>query len=152
MGEKRGEVALIIGGLLMIVGMFMTFITVEGPGGSTSFNGQDAEEASPYFVAGVVSLLAAAALFAMKSATGRKVVAGLAIAIVAFFGAYAAFTDITEIGDLSSGGIEASAGIGLYIAALGSIVALAGAIMALMAAPRTEVVTTPTTPTTQPPA
>lgn len=135
MTEKRGEMALLIGGILMIVGMFLTFVTVEGPGGSASFNGSDAEEASPYFIAGGAAILAAIALYLMKGSVGRKVVAGLAIALIAFFGLFAAFTDITEIGDLSGGGFEASAGIGLYLSGLAAVIALVGAVLALRSTP-----------------
>lgn len=148
MKEKRGEMLLLVGGVLMILGMFLTFVSVEGPGGSASFNGSDAEEASPYFIAGGVAIAAAIALFVMKGGTGRKVVAGLTIAVIAFFGVYAAFTDITKVGDLSTGDIEASAGIGLYLAGLAAVIALVGAVLALRDTPEER----PATPATAPPA
>ena len=149
--DRKAEIALLIGGVLILAGIiFLTFVTLEGGGAEESFSASDAEEASPFYIAGVTAILAAVAMWMVKGEMPRKVIAGLTILIVGFFGAYAAFIDITQIDDLTGGveGIEASPGIGLWVAAIGSILALVGAVLALMRAPAT---TGPATPIGTPP-
>lgn len=133
MADRKAELALIVGGILAIVGTFMAFATVSGPGGSISVTGREADEASNYLLAGGLAILCAILLRVMSGATGRKVVAIIALVGVGFFGLYGAIADITSISDLApaGSGVEASAGIGLYIVLIGSLLAVVGAVMSI---------------------
>lgn len=122
MATKRGELALVVGGALVLVGSMLAF----AKGGGESINVHDAEEGAPYLIAGVAAILAGGLLWIMSGAVGRKVVAVLALLIVGFFGAYAAFVDMTDMGDF---GLDP--GIGLYMMLAGSIIAVIGAVLAL---------------------
>ena len=131
MADRKAELALIVGGILAIVGTFMAFATVSGPGGSISVTGKEADEASNYLLAGGLAILCAILLWVMCGGTGRKVVAIIALVGVGFFGLYGAIADITSINDLAPAGVEASAGIGLYVVLIGSLLTVVGAVMSL---------------------
>ncbi|MEA2452945.1 MAG: hypothetical protein QOG04_1655 [Actinomycetota bacterium] len=134
MTDKKAEIALLVGGLLAIVGTFMTFATISGGGSSFSLSGKEADEASNYIVAGGFAILTGLVVWFSSGATVRKVMSILAIIIVGFFGVYGAINDISSIKDVAAGqagGFEVSTGMGLYICLIGSIVAVVGAVMAM---------------------
>ena len=149
MADRKAELALIVGGILAIVGTFMAFASVSGPGGSISVTGKEADEASNYLLAGGLAILCAVLLWVMSGATGRKVVAIIALIGVGFFRLYGAIADITSINDLApaGSGVEAKAGIGLYICLLGSLLAVIGAIMSLRGGKAVSEPVAPATPT-----
>lgn len=150
--DRKAEIALLIGGVLILAGIiFLTFVTFEGGGAKESFSASDADEASPFYIAGVTAILAAVVMWMVRGEMPRKVIAGLTLLIVGFFGLYAAFVDITDIDDFAGGieGVEVSAGLGLWVAAIGSLIAVVGAVLALIRKPATTV--GPTTPVTTPP-
>lgn len=128
MGTKRGELALLIGGILLIVGTFLTFVTVDyGDGTNEGFNASDVEQAVNYLMAGGIAIVLAGILWVAKGATARKVLAVIGIITIGYLGVYAGFVDITSISDL---GDSASAGLGLYVMTAGGVIAVVGAILA----------------------
>ena len=149
MDDNKGGVALLVGGVLIIIATFLTFVTLKGPGGEESFTAGDAEEAAPYYFAAGIALIAGIVAFLDKSG-GRavgKIFAVIAILGVGFFGLYASIVDITDIESFApeGSGVEASTGLGAYIALVGSVVAIIGAVLCLKGG-ATTVTTTPTAP------
>lgn len=133
MADRKAEIALFVGGILAIVGTFLTFATVKGAGVELSLTGSEAEEASNYILAGVIALVAGVVMWVAKGATPRKVMAILTIVLVGFLGVFGAIADITSVDDgtIAEAGFEASVGIGLYVCLVGSVIAVVGAVMAL---------------------
>ncbi|MGI8407339.1 MAG: hypothetical protein ACR2L3_02365 [Actinomycetota bacterium] len=151
--DKKPHLLLVIGGVLLILGTFLSFVKV----GTQSFSASDAEEGSNYLMAGVLSLITAGVLFAVGSATVRKVFAAIALLLVGFLGLYAAIADLRSINDFGSG---ASVGIGVYVLLIGGLLSVVGAVLALRSpAPTTNSGPAPSdpppasdTPTAAPPA
>jgi hypothetical protein len=130
--KSKAAVLLGVGGLIVIIGTFMNFLTVESGGVSQDFSAGDVDETGAYLIAGVLALIVAAVLnFSDK---GHKAAAIVGIIGIGFFGVFNAIRDLTSIADFEDefGGLAtAKAGIGLYLLLAGSIVALVGAIMAV---------------------
>jgi len=162
-GGSSGTVAGIvtaIGGIAMIVGPFLTFLTADTPQGSQSFSGIAPEiDGDGWFFLGVgVGLV----IFGVALATIRSVplsrVLGVLGLLAAGFMTYVGIVDIRDIASLEdqippevAGQFSFSVGIGLYVALAGAIVGLIGSGMALFAkgeAPHTA----PPPPPPPPPA
>lgn len=153
MTENKGGMALLLGGILMIVATFLTFVTLKGGGSEQTFSAKDAEEAAPYYMAAGIAIIAAIVMFVAKSDMPKKILAVIAILGVGFLGVYAAFVDITKAEDIApaGSGFEASSGIGAYLALVGAVIAFVGAILSLKG-DTTTTTTTPTTPAAPPPS
>ena len=152
MGNSGGVKAaglLILGSVIMVIGPVLTFITLKGPGGERSVTGYDLEEGSPYILAAVVCGLMGLLMFAVKGATGRKVLGVIAL-LGALFGGYAGFVDLTGEPEGLPAGVTSSSGMGTWVVLLGAILALIGAIIALTSPADTS--TGPLAPSAPPPA
>ncbi len=132
--EKRGELLMILGGILLFAGNFLTFIEV----GGVSFKATDElidNQASSYMLAGGAAIIFGGLLWsAVKGATGRKVISIIALLWVGFFGLYAGIVDYKDVSDAGEG---ASVGIGMYVLIVGAILAVVGSILTLKATPST---------------
>ncbi|MBA2724566.1 MAG: hypothetical protein H0U53_01135 [Actinobacteria bacterium] len=138
--DKKPHLLLVIGGVLLILGTFLSFVKV----GTQSFSASDAEEGSNYLMAGVLSLITAGVLFGVGSASVRKGFAAVTLLLVGFLGLYAAIADLRSINDFGSG---ASVGIGVYVLLIGGLLSVVGAVLAL----RSPAPTTHAHPPSDPP-
>lgn len=128
---KPAVLAQAIGGVFLIIGSLLPFFSISAGGQSESFGGMDTEDGKYYLSFGIIFLIFAAVLMMSKGRTMKKVFGILGILLGAF-STYAAFIDITGSSDeVTALGFDYSTGIGLYIVALGSILALIGALMAV---------------------
>jgi hypothetical protein len=130
--------------VILVVGPALNFLTLEGPGGSESFSGYEAEQGSTYVLAAVVIGLMGVLMFVIKSGAGRKVLGAIAL-LGALFAGFAGFVDLTDASDVPAelgDSISASAGLGTYVVLIGAVLALIGSLMAL-AAPDETVAGTP---------
>lgn len=135
---KKAALLIGLGGVVLIVGPLLPFLTDDFGG---SLGGLDTDDGKVFLGFGVALLVLAGAIWAIGSATGRRVVAALAT-LGALFMLYAAIVDITD--DLPEG---ISVGIGLYVTLIGTIVASVGAVWALFAKePAAEVAPPPPPP------
>lgn len=123
-GTKKAAMLIGLGGLLLIVGPLLPFLTDDFGG---SLSGLDTDDGKVFLGFGVGLLVLAGAVWVVRSSTGRRVVSGLA-ALGSLFMLYAAIVDITD--DFPEG---ISVGIGLYVTLIGTIVASAGSLWALFA-------------------
>lgn len=142
MGNSGGAKAaglLILSAVLLVVGPALTFASSEGE----SVTGYDADQGGTYILAAVVIGLMGILLFAVKGATGRKVLGALAL-LGGLFAGFAGFVDMTDLPE----GI--SSGLGTWVVLLGAVLALIGAIIALTSPADTS--TGPLAPTGPPPA
>lgn len=171
-GTSKPPTALIVlalGAVLVVVAYLLPFgsFNVEGFGVSESqtLGMGDVDDGKVYLVLGLVLLVLTGVLWA-KRATGSKAVA-IAVIVVAALVVVAGIIDIKDIDDLSgleaeTGGVSAedleafgvsleiSAGIGLYLALAGGVIALAGGVLALRQ--RGDSAPTYVTPATPPPS
>ena len=135
MGNDRGAKAgglLILSAVILAIGPVLTFVTVTGPGVDESFTGYSSAldgEGMGYAVIGALIGLMGILMFPIKGSVGRKVLGVIAI-LASLFALYGA---VTDLGGESSNGLEASAGIGVWIVLLGALVGVVGSILALTA-------------------
>jgi hypothetical protein len=127
-----GAALMVAGGALMIVGSFLNWFDFDGE----SFNGfskgsenEDGTKDGPVFsVLGGLALAFGFVQFASK----KMLALGILGIIVSAFGLIAAFADLSDVNDLvdlgDAFGVDASAGPGLYVVILGSVLAIAGSI------------------------
>jgi hypothetical protein len=146
-----GEILLIIGGLLLMIGLFMDYITVTMSmtfmGSTTSASEgvtgwQLATEASPsypiLFLVLIMGILALLSPFILRNAPIIGGIFGIIGVLCATVGWFQARADVEAamgmLGDFEGLGIEASVevgvGIGLIISSIGGILALVGGILA----------------------
>jgi hypothetical protein len=154
MSEKRGEILMIVGAVLMVLAPVLTFVTIKVADQSKSFNGFDAEQGSSYVLGAIIVAAMAIGLFFVGSGVGRKVMAVVGLAAAAFFGIVAGFVD-KDPGQYATGlgsGVSASAGIGPWLAIIGGILAVVGSVLALKTDRVATATPTTTTTTTTPPA
>jgi len=168
-GGTSGAVAgivMAIGGLAMIVGPLLTFLTADTPQGSQSFSGIATEIDGDgwFFLGSGVGLV----LFGILVATVRSLplsrILGVVGLLAAGFMTYVGIVDVMDIASLEdeippevAGQFSFSVGIGLYVAIAGAIVGLIGSGMALFAKGEVSRMAAPpppppaTTPTPPPP-
>ncbi|MBI4884777.1 MAG: hypothetical protein HY826_12070, partial [Actinobacteria bacterium] len=127
-----GAALLTFGGVLMIVGSFLSWFEIDGEtfngfseGGE---NGDGTKDGPVFAVLGVLALS-----FGLVQLAARKVLAlGIIGIVVGAFGLLAAIADLSDVNDLvdlgEAFGADVSAGPGLYVVILGAAVAIAGAI------------------------
>lgn len=153
----------IISGLLLAVGSFLTWVTVEASVPAANFSqkisagGTEVDDGWITLVCGVVAIVAGV-MFMQKMAKPRvaSILALIAAAIALVVGLID-FSDASSQVDVpaavtaAGGSVEASVGIGLYIVLLGGLGALIGGIM-LLRASRGATATTTTPPASAPPA
>ena len=120
MTKKNASMATLAGGVLLAVGSFLPWFTHDSLGSVNGFDGGDA-----YFTLAAGVILA---VLGYMSYSGKSypswigwVVAGLALVLVIID-----YFDISDTADLLGG----SVGIGIWIMAVGAIVALVGMFMA----------------------
>lgn len=129
MSHRTAGIALLAGGLLLIVGNFMGFATL--PTAGTSISAVDADEAANYLLAGGFALAAALVAWFPRS-RARRVVGVLAIGVIGFFGLFGAITDLRSLNDIpGTGTLEVNPGAGIYVLLIGSVIAIIGAVMTL---------------------
>ena len=110
MENRRGELLVGIGVVLLFVGPMLNFYDIDAPGFSVSGSGYDADEGSTYVLAGIVALIGLAMAWMLKGG-GRKA-GGIVILLAGLFAAYAGYVDaFTSPGDIPAE-VEVSHGIG----------------------------------------
>jgi len=120
---------LVVGGVLLIAGSFLTWFTVLGESYTGFSDGESGTKDGPVFVFFGVVVLA----FGIVQLVARKVLAvGILAIVISAFALLAALADISDVSDVvdlgDSIGIDASSGPGLWIILVGALIALAGAI------------------------
>ena len=129
MENRKGELLVVLGTVLLFVGPMLNFIDLEGPGGSLSGSGYDIDEGSTYVLAGIVALVGLAMAWLLKGG-GRKA-GGVIMLIAGLFGAYGGFVDAFTTPDGIPESVDISHGIGAYIVFAAGIIVAIGAIMVL---------------------
>lgn len=127
-----GSLILIIGGVLMIVGCFLNWFTVDG----RKFDGFAGDEGETKDGPVFVFLAVLSIGFGIAQLAARKVLAVAILAVVfASFAVLAAIADLSDVSDLmdlaDAFGEDASTGPGLYVILGGSLMTLAGGIATL---------------------
>lgn len=179
-GEGRARVPAVVtiaGGLLMVVGSLLPFVSVEAGafGGSQTFTGLDTPDGKFTLGAGVALAVLGAVILAAAGVL-PKVMGGLALVLggvmavliwmdIASLGADALRNLVRESGAVPPGvsedqvveileqsGVSVSAGVGLYLAFAGAIVGAVGGIMALVARTRRPEAAPPSASPEAPPA
>ena len=124
-----GAGMLVLGGVMLIAGSFLTWFSVLGESYTGFSDGDGGVKDGPVFVGlGVLALA-----FGVVQLMTRKVLAlGILAIIVAALALLAALADIGDVGDVvdlaDSLDIEASSGPGLWVILIGAMIALAGGI------------------------
>lgn len=124
-----GATMLVLGGVMLIAGSFLTWFSVLGESYTGFSDGEGGTKDGPVFVFfGVLALG-----FGLAQLMARKVLAVGILAIVfaafALIAALADIGDVTDVVNLADGiGVDASSGPGLWIILIGAMVALAGGI------------------------
>jgi len=159
-GGSSGTVAGIvtaIGGALLAIGTFLPFATVDAFGFSQSVSGMDTDSSWFYLGSGVVLLVLGIVILMMRQAGIRRIVGVIGV-IVAGLMTVVSIMDLMGLDDEipaeAAGQLTVTAGIGLYMAIAGAVVALIGSGMALFAkgeAPHMVAPPPPPPATTPPP-
>lgn len=122
------------GGLLMILGAVLEFASFEGFGLSESVGGLETDDGKLFLGVGVAILVFGAVIWGVQSVLARRVL-GIVGVLVSAFMVFAAIVDITGLGDEIPDEfvdqITVSAGIGLYVVLIGSVLALIGSGLAI---------------------
>lgn len=124
-----GAGILVLGGVLLIVGSFLTWFSIFGEK-YTGFSGGDSgSRDGPVFVFFGVVVLA----FGIVQLMARKVLAiGILAIVMSALALLAALADISDVSDRvnlsDSSGLDASTGPGLWVILVGALIAMAGAI------------------------
>jgi hypothetical protein len=165
-GTPIGAIIVIIGGALLAVGSFLTWLTLTGQGLDESASGIDGSDGWITLGAGAVAVVVGI----VATRAGRKSLAGLAIVagiVGGGMGVYDAMTvrdqiadDVAEqtgatpdqaraaIDELIDGGLmELSMGIGLYLVIGGGALALVGGVVMLATGARPPVMPATVAPT-----
>ena len=123
-----------IGALVVLIASLLPWARIDvdlgAIGGASTSQvalGFETDDGRLFLGAGAVLVVFAAAIWSLASATGRRVIGGLA-ALVSIFMLYAAIVDISD--DFPEG---VSVGIGLWIVLVGTIVASVGSLWGLFA-------------------
>ena len=124
-----GAGLLVVGGLLLIVGSFLTWFSVLGESYTGFSSGDGGTKDGPVFLFLGVVVLA----FGIVQLLARKVLAiGILAIVMSALALLAALADIGDVSDnmdlADSVGIEASTGPGLWVILIGALIAMAGAI------------------------
>ena len=124
-----GAGLLVLGGVLLIAGSFLTWFSVLGESYTGFSSGDSGSKDGPVFVFLGVVVLA----FGIVQLMARKVLVIGILAIVfsalALIAALADISDVSDVVDLADAvGIEASSGPGLWVILIGALIAMAGAI------------------------
>ncbi len=124
-----GAAMLVLGGVILIAGSFLTWFSVMGENYSGFSDGDGGTKDGPVFV--FFGVLAVG--FGVAQLLARRVLAlGILAIVFAAFALIAALADIGDVSDvvnLAEGlGIDASSGPGLWVILVGAMVALAGGI------------------------
>lgn len=143
-GGMSGGVAGIvtaIGGVLLAIGTFLVFATVEAFGFSESVTGWDTDSNWYYLGSGLALIVLGLVILTVGRPVARRVAGALGL-LVAGLATVVSIMDITgledEIPAEALGQVGVSPGIGLFLAVAGAIVGLIGSGMSLFA--RGEVV------------
>ncbi len=137
MAERKGELALLVGAILLFLGPALTFVTLKADASlgvaSESETGYGTGDSSSYVLAGILIAVALVVTALSKSAGLRKGMAVLAI-IGGAFALFAGIVDISGNADIPAeldGLVEISSGIGTYVVTLGAVIALIGGVLLL---------------------
>lgn len=124
-----GAGMLVLGGVLLIVGSFITWFSILGESYTGFSSGDSGSKDGPVFLFFGVVVLA----FGIVQLMARKVLAiGILAIVMSALALLAALADIGDVRDAvdlaDSIGIDASSGPGLWVILIGALIALAGSI------------------------
>ncbi|NQV05628.1 hypothetical protein HQ535_03685 [bacterium] len=121
---SRSTMVVAGGALLVILGSFLTWVSIDIGGQTISSSGTG--EGGDGTLTLILAIAAVAlAVFLLGKGTARKIAVAIAAALILLI-AIIDVQDIMSGGDL---GIDASVGIGLWLVVVGGVVALAGAFI-----------------------
>ena len=129
MENRRGELLVGLGVVLLFVGPMLNFYDIDAPGFSLSGSGYDADEGSTYVLAGIVALIGLAMAWMLKGG-GRKA-GGIVILLAGLFATYAGYVDAFTSPDNIPAQVEVSHGIGAYVVFAAGILTIIGAVLVM---------------------
>jgi hypothetical protein len=127
----------LVGAALIIVGVLLPWVTISFGGLSENVSGLDTDDGKIALGIGAVVALFGLIML-VKPTRGVLLGAGIVALILGVAQAIFSVIDLSDISDAAGGveGLEASAGIGLYLTLGGAVVALVGGLMGILAARR----------------
>jgi hypothetical protein len=136
MGQKKGEVLMLLGAVLLFIGPALDFVTVDGASGTEGLTGYDAEEGSTYVLAGVVVGAMAIGLWFASGKRARTALSAIGI-LGAAFGTFGGYVDLTQVDEGVPAELKSAvdAGIGTWLVLVAGIIALIGAVLSFRSAP-----------------
>jgi hypothetical protein len=130
-GNTNAGWLVLTGGILVIVGVFLPWITVNGPKGSFSTSGKDANEWAFLILGGFATVrgFSMARPQTFRFQLGAPLVGGVILAVFAAL----RWGDIQNALDVARGhaGITASVGIGFWAVIAGTVLVLLGGVLAM---------------------
>ena len=127
MENRKGELLVVLGVVLLFVGPMLNFYDIDAPGVSLSGSGYDADQGSTYVLAAIVALIGLAVAW-MLTGGGRKA-GGIVILIAGVFATYAGYVDAFTNPDDIPASVDVSHGIGTYVVTAAGVLTIIGAVL-----------------------
>jgi hypothetical protein len=130
-GNTNAGWLVLAGGILVLVGVFLPWLTVTGPGGTFSRSGKDASEWGFVILGGFATVrgLSMARPGILRFQLGTPLIGGVILAVLVAI----RWSDLQNALDTARthAGITASIGIGFWAVIAGTVLVLLGGVMAM---------------------